>query len=165
MKLLLLLLALLVISKRPTIEIMKAFDQDNYNFKKQVEYQGQKHCELLHMASGNTIATDAPKDNFGKGEAFSPTDLCSVSLAACMLTVMGIEAEKMNLDLKGSHSTVVKHMLPNPRKISTLEVELHLLKSLSLQQRAILEKVALNCPVKLSLHPEINFQTIFSYDV
>ncbi len=118
-------------------------------------YKGDKNCQLFHEPSGATVSTDAPKDNHGRGEAFSPTDLCSISLGACMLTVMGIEAEKEGLSLKGTEVRVQKEMKSNPRRIGKLTVQLYFPQSLSLDWRKKLEVIALNCPVKHSLNPEI----------
>lgn len=120
-----------------------------------VYYQGEKHCELKHGPSGTTISTDAPKDNNGRGEAFSPTDLCAVSLATCMLTVMAIAAEKEGQSLQGTKASVKKHMQASPRRISKIEVQVDWPAGLSAEWKTRLEEVARNCPVKLSLHPDI----------
>ncbi|MBX3039719.1 MAG: OsmC family protein [Bdellovibrionaceae bacterium] len=131
--------------------------------KMNVLYQGEKHCELTHGPSGQIIATDAPKDNNGRGEAFSPTDLCAVSLATCMLTVMAINAEKENVNLNGATAEVTKEMQASPRRISRIGVSLRLPSSLSSEWREKLEQIAHNCPVKLSLHPDIKIDVAFQY--
>lgn len=128
-------------------------------------YEGEKHCELTHGPSLSKIATDAPKDNFGRGEAFSPTDLAAAALGSCMMTVMGIYAEKNNIVLTGSRFSVEKHMKQNPRMISELDVQLDLPQALSESERDTLENIALNCPVKLSLHPDIKMTITFNYKV
>lgn len=128
-----------------------------------VIYQGEKHCELTHGPSGQIIATDAPKDNNGRGEAFSPTDLCAVSLATCMLTVMAIQAEKEGVDLRGSTARVTKEMQASPRRISKIGVTLSLPSHLSAEWRQKLETTAHHCPVKLSLHPDIQLDVVFQY--
>jgi putative redox protein len=128
-------------------------------------YQGEKRCELTHGPSGSRISTDAPKDNQGRGEAFSPTDLVGAALGSCMLTVMAIAAEKDGLDLKGSSFQVFKEMNPNPRKISKLTVQLKLPSRIGLEDRKKLEQIALTCPVHRSLHPDIQIPLTFSWDL
>lgn len=133
--------------------------------KMSAHYQGEKHCEAVHGPSNSRITTDAPKDNNGRGEAFSPTDLLGVSTGTCMLTTMAIHAEKDGLDLKGSRVTVEKEMAQNPRRVSKLTVSLHLPQSVPREHRKRLEDLALNCPVKLSLHPDLNMPVQFHYDI
>lgn len=128
-------------------------------------YQGEKHCELTHEPSGAQIATDAPRDNNGKGEEFSPTDLVGAATGSCMLTVMAIAAEKDGVFLKGSRVTVTKEMTANPRRISRLTVVLHLPQSIPHDYRRKLEAIALGCPVKISLHPDIDMPVTFHYDM
>lgn len=126
-------------------------------------YTGEKHCEITHGPSNSMIETDAPKDNHGRGQAFSPTDLMSASLSVCMLTVMGIQADLKGWDMKGSKARVIKEMAASPRRIGKLTAHLELPAHLTEEARSHLEKTALNCPVKLSLHPEINLDIKFSY--
>ena len=128
-------------------------------------YEGEKHCELTHGPSLCKISTDAPKDNFGRGEAFSPTDLAAAALASCMMTVMGIYAEKNHISLTGSRFSLEKQMKLNPRMISELVVQLDLPQALNENDRDTLENIALNCPVKLSLHPDIKMTITFNYTV
>jgi putative redox protein len=128
-------------------------------------YQGYKHCELKHGPSGATIATDAPKDNNGKGEAFSPTDLVSIATGSCMMTVIAIHAERESVSIEGSHMAVKKEMQPAPRKISRITIELHLPQHIPIPFRQKFENAALNCPVKNSLNPDIEVPVSFIYDV
>lgn len=128
-------------------------------------YQGEKHCEITHEPSGARVGTDAPKDNNGKGELFSPTDLVGAATGSCMLTVMAIAAEKDGVQLQGSRVSVGKEMTINPRRIHRLTVTLHLPQSVPHDYRKKLENIALNCPVKLSLHPDIDMPVVFHYDI
>jgi len=118
-------------------------------------YKGNLRCEAEHLQSKTTIETDAPTDNRGKGERFSPTDLLCVSLATCMLTTMGIKAADMNVDISNSRADVTKHMASGPRRVSKVEVTLTLPGNANEKERIILEKTGTNCPVAKSIHPEI----------
>ncbi len=129
------------------------------------KYLGNKKVELLHEPSGMIIRTSAPKDNNGDGSSFSPTDLCAASLGACMLTVVGIVAERDSVDLTGSHFTIEKHMAEAPRRIAKLPLTFHLPKSLSEVHRRKFEAAAKTCPVHHSLHPQIEVILSFNYDV
>jgi len=126
-------------------------------------YTGQLRTEATHNASGNTIITDAPVDNHGRGEAFSPTDLVATSLGACMMTIMGIVAERHSLDLTSATYDVTKHMGTEPRRIRQIDVQFRLPASLPEKERALLERAAHTCPVALSLHPEIKQEVSFLY--
>jgi putative redox protein len=131
-----------------------------------VEYEGGFHCFAIHEPSRARLLTDAPKDNLGKGEAFSPTDLTATSLGVCMLTTMAIAAAKrsLDLDLSGTRAIVRKHMTTKPpRRIQRLEVSVTIPLRETLPSRATLEEAALNCPVALSLHPEIEKTVTFSW--
>lgn len=128
-------------------------------------YQGEKHCEMTHEPSRSHIATDAPKDNNGKGERFSPTDLVGAATGSCMLTVMAIAAEKDGVEIKGARVSITKEMSQNPRRINRLTLVLHLPQSVPHDYRKKLEGAALNCPVKLSLHPDIDMPIVFHYDM
>ncbi|EAR18472.1 OsmC family protein [Synechococcus sp. W2B2] len=120
-------------------------------------YTGDLHCEAIHSGSGATLSTDAPLDNEGKGEAFSPTDLLATSLATCMLTIMGITARSRGWSLEGASASVDKVMSTDgPRRIDTLRVTLQLPEQLDDDQRALLQRVAEQCPVKRSIVPLIN---------
>ncbi len=129
-------------------------------------YLGQLRTEATHVASGTVIRTDAPVDNHGKGEAFSPTDLVCVALASCIVTTMGIVADRHGLDLAGSTYATTKHMSTDaPRRIARIEVALQLPAALAAADRALLERTAHACPVALSLHPDVDKQLVFSYEL
>lgn len=122
-----------------------------------LNYQGGLRCSATHAPSGNVLTTDAPVDNNGKGEAFSPTDLVATALGACMATVMGIVAERKEISLEGMTVDVRKHMSEDsPRRISKLEVDINMPLPASHPERKVLESAARGCPVHHSLHPEIN---------
>ena len=127
-------------------------------------YKGNLRTEALHIKSGQIIITDAPIDNQGKGEAFSPTDLLSASLGSCMLTVMGIAARTHHIDMDGAAIGITKLMASNPRKVSEIIIEFKMPgKNYSDKEKVILEKAALTCPVALSLNPDIKQTIHFSY--
>ena len=126
-------------------------------------YEGDKHCTLTHGPSKTNIHTDAPVDHEGRGESFSPTDLLAAAYGSCLMTVMAIYADKKKLDLGGASFKVVKNMTSAPRQVESLEVEISLPESLTLIDREILEKIALTCPVKLSLNPTIKLPINFNY--
>lgn len=120
-----------------------------------VTYLGDLRTSSEHLQSGEVIITDAPVDNFGKGEAFSPTDMVTNATASCMFTIMGIKANAMGVDLKGSTAEVYKEMRAEPRMISKIIVRFTMHVTIDEKQRLILERAALTCPVYLSLHPDI----------
>ncbi len=123
-----------------------------------VIYEGNLRTICTHLKSGNNFETDAPIDNNGKGERFSPTDLMATSLATCMLTVMGIKARSLGFDLNGTKIEVLKTMNANPRRIASIDLDFHFpdsLKQTDEKTKIILKKVGEGCPVLLSLHPEI----------
>jgi putative redox protein len=123
-----------------------------------VVYQGELRTTCTHLRSGSAIETDAPVDNNGKGERFSPTDLMSTSLATCMVTVMGIKARTMGLDLDGVKVEVEKIMKPDPRRVSGINLFFHFpeaLQNLEEKARQILKQTGINCPVQHSIHPDI----------
>ena len=121
-----------------------------------LNYHGGLRCSATHLPSGDVLTTDAPVDNNGKGEAFSPTDLVATALGACMSTVMGIVAERKSISLDGMKIEVRKHMSTDtPRRISKLEVDLRMPLPESHPERKLLESVARGCPVHHSLHPDI----------
>lgn len=128
-----------------------------------VLYQGELRAQSTHLKSGSSFITDAPTDNHGKGEAFSPTDTVATGLASCMLTVMGIKARDMGVDLKGSTASVTKVMASNPRRISRIEVQLELPAAANDKERKILENTGMTCPVHQSLHPDIERDITFSW--
>lgn len=132
--------------------------------KIEIEYEGDLHTRLTHGPSGAIITTDAPKDNMGKGEAFSPTDMMAGSLGACMLTLMGIVAKRRNIELKSTKVEVTKEMIQEPvRRIGKLTVIFNLPAGIDKKERAILERAALTCPVHQSLHPSIEIPVEFHY--
>ena len=126
-------------------------------------YSGDLRCASLHGPSGSTLETDAPTDNQGKGERFSPTDLVATALSTCILTIMGIVAERHDWDLKGCTARVEKVMTSEaPRKIARLEVWIELPAHLDEKARKILRKAAENCPVKLSLEGAVAMELHWS---
>ncbi|MBN8701843.1 MAG: OsmC family protein [Bacteroidetes bacterium] len=125
----------------------------------QIIYQGNLRTEATHLKSGNKIITDAPLDNNGKGEAFSPTDLLSTSLGNCMLTIMGILAERINVDITNTVVDVTKIMNVNTRKVNEIKLDVKFPKSYTDKEKQMLENAAKTCPVALSLNTEL-IQTI-----
>lgn len=122
----------------------------------QVNYNGNLRTEATHIKSSTGIITDAPTDNNGKGEAFSPTDLVATALSSCMLTIMGIKANQSDIDIDGIKSEVTKVMSSNPRRIDEIHVAITMpAKEYSVKERKMLEAAAKTCPVALSLHPDI----------
>jgi putative redox protein len=127
-------------------------------------YEGQLHCSAKHGPSGSTLSTDAPKDNMGKGESFSPTDLVATALGTCMLTTMGIVAQRLELDLTGATVRVEKHMTTSgPRKIARLPVEIRIPRTFSDEDRQRLENAALTCPVHKSLSADVDSPVSFTW--
>lgn len=127
-----------------------------------VVYKGELRTRCTHVASQADFETDAPIDNHGKGERFSPTDLLATSLASCMLTVMGIKARSMGFDLDGLQIDVVKKMKTEPRRVGGIDLTFHIpasLMKLEEKTRQILKNTAETCPVIKSLHPDIEVQT------
>ena len=133
--------------------------------KVDITYTGDLHCDAMHGPSQSKIATDAPADNKGKGEAFSPTDLVATALGTCMSTIMGMKAEELGLDLRGMTVSVQKEMSKAaPRRIVGLPSEVHIPLPADCPQREVLEQAALNCPVHKSLPAEINRPTKFFWE-
>lgn len=129
--------------------------------KMKVLYLGDLHTECSHE-SGAKVETDAPKDNGGKGEAFCPTDLFALSLGSCMVTLMGIASKKLGIELKGMTAEVEKEMsVAGPRRIGKVIVRIRSSHLPNPQAREKLEKAALECPVKHSLHPDIKVEVDF----
>ena len=128
-----------------------------------IRYDGHLRCTCTHLQSGSVIETDAPTDNKGKGERFSPTDTLCISLATCIITTMAIKAESIGIELAGSTLEVHKHMLSEPRRIGKIEINLQLkANSLDSDKKKILEAAGNSCPVKKSLHPDL--ETVISYN-
>jgi uncharacterized OsmC-like protein len=128
-----------------------------------VTYLGNLRTSNEHIKSGGTYITDAPLDNHGKGEAFSPTDTVATGLANCMLTVMGIKARQMEVELSGATAEVTKTMASEPRRISKIEIVLTFPNETSKKERKILEHTAHTCPVHYSLHPDIEIDLSFNW--
>lgn len=125
----------------------------------QLTYEGDLHCSARHTPSGNTLVTDAPVDNNGRGEAFSPTDLVATALASCMATVIGIVARRKQLAVEGMTVTARKFMSTDlPRRIQRIELDLTLPLPANHPDRPLLENAAMGCPVHHSLHPDIEME-------
>ena len=120
-----------------------------------VTYQGDLRTTAIHLQSNNEIITDAPVDNQGKGEAFSPTDLLATSLASCMLTIIGIKARDMDIDIAGTTAEVMKVMAADPRRVSEVHVAITFNQELDDKTQKIFYNTALTCPVAKSIHPDI----------
>lgn len=130
----------------------------------EITYTGDLRNSATHLHSGATIITDAPIDNNGKGEAFSPTDLLATSLGVCMLTIMGIVAERNGIDMKNTKADVVKIMGNNPRKVKEIGVFIYFPnQEYTEKEKSLLENAARTCPVALSLHPEIKQDLILNF--
>ncbi|MCK8141309.1 OsmC family protein [Flavobacterium sp. I-SCBP12n] len=128
-----------------------------------VTYLGDLRTSSIHLQSGTEILSDAPVDNNGKGEAFSPTDTVANALATCMMTIMGIKARDLEVDLKGSTAEVVKIMNAEPRRIGAIEIVFQMQGTNDQKSKTILERAAMTCPVFLSLHPEVEKRITFNW--
>ncbi len=129
-----------------------------------LEYQGDLRCAATHGPSGTTLATDAPVDNQGRGESFSPTDLLATALGSCMLTIMGIVARRHGIDLIGAKCSVVKEMTATPpRRVAKLAVEFTIPAKVSVDDRQRLVNAAETCPVHRSLLPDIDMPITFHW--
>ncbi|MEM9281456.1 MAG: OsmC family protein [Verrucomicrobiota bacterium] len=128
-------------------------------------YEGTLRCSAIHGPSASTLETDAPVDNHGKGERFSPTDLVATASGACLMTIMGIYAQRNDLNLDGTRVRVEKHMTQNPpRRIARLTTLVTVPLPEDHPHRSAIERAALNCPVHLSLHPDIEKPVVFSWE-
>ncbi len=128
-------------------------------------YQGELRCKAEHGPSNTVIYTDAPKDNHGRGESFSPTDLVAAALGSCMLTIMGIAANNLKLNLEGSKVSVQKEMIAKPvRRIAKLTVVISVSLNPNNEQKQKLIEAALSCPVHQSLHPDIQIPVEFIWN-
>src|SRR5919107_895664 len=132
----------------------------------QIIYEGNLRTVATHLQSNTSIETDAPTDNQGKGERFSPSDLVATALGNCMLTIMGIKARDLNIDLKGTSIDITKIMVTEPRRIGEIKVKFHFPPTLKTdeKQRTIIERAAMTCPVFESLHPEVKKTVEFGWD-
>jgi len=126
-----------------------------------VTYLGDLRTSSIHLQSGSKIITDAPTDNNGRGEAFSPTDTVANGLASCMFTVMGIKAQDLLVDFSGSTAEVTKIMAVEPRRISEIHVNFNMNFAADEKTKIILERTAMTCPVFYSLHPDIKKEISF----
>lgn len=128
-----------------------------------VTYLGDLRTSSIHLQSGSEIISDAPLDNNGKGEAFSPTDTVANAFGTCMMTVMGIKAREMDVDFTGSTAEVTKIMAADPRRISEIHVTFEMNVEADEKTKTILERTALTCPVHFSLHPDIKREIVFNW--
>ncbi len=128
-----------------------------------IEYEGALRTKAVHLGSGRDLITDAPVDNNGKGEAFSPTDLVATALGSCMLTVMGIKARSMGFDLEEATVSITKVMAAAPRRISEIKVHIRLKQNCDGPTRQVLEETARHCPVAKSLHPDLQQNLTFEW--
>lgn len=128
-----------------------------------VTYLGELRTSSIHIQSGSELITDAPTDNNGKGEAFSPTDTLANALATCMMTVMGIKARDLEVDLTNSTAEVTKIMGTEPRRIIEIQVKFEMAVAADQRTRLILERTAMTCPVHYSLHPDIKKDITFNW--
>ncbi len=129
----------------------------------EINYLGDLRTSAVHLDSGSKISTDAPKDNHGLGENFSPTDLVCSALASCILTIMAISVKKNNIDIKNTKAKVKKTMTSSPRMIKKIEIDLFFPKNYDDKTKAILERAALNCPVHHSLSVKTEKKITFNY--
>lgn len=131
----------------------------------EIIYKGALRTEAKHLQSNTVIETDAPTDNLGKGERFSPTDLLATSLGTCMITTMGIKARNMNVDLNDTKISIKKIMKSDPRRVGKIEIVFDFPSSFEAddKQKKILENTAYTCPVAISIHPDIEVETIFNW--
>jgi uncharacterized OsmC-like protein len=130
-----------------------------------VNYEGDLRTVALHLGSDTQIETDAPTDNNGKGQRFSPSDLVATALGSCMLTIMGMKARDLNIDLKGTRIDIQKHMKADPRRIGGITLTFHFPENLELsdKNRIILQRAADTCPVMYSIHSDIQVQEHYNW--
>jgi len=126
-------------------------------------YEGNLRCSAKHLKSGEIIYTDAPTDNQGKGEAFSPTDLAATSLAVCAMTTMAIAANGRNIEIEEMEAEITKIMAAAPRRIAEIIIELRIKAVITDEQRQLLEDIGRNCPVARSLHPDVKQSLSFRW--
>jgi uncharacterized OsmC-like protein len=130
----------------------------------EILYKGELRSEARHLRSGQVLISDAPPDNQGKGEAFSPTDLMSTSLGLCMVTIMGIAARTHGFNIDGTRIRISKIMASNPRRVTEVHIEFEMPEvSYSDKEKQILEQAALTCPVAMSLHPDLVQKVHFQF--
>ena len=129
----------------------------------EIEYTGDLRTTAIHLDSGSEIITDAPKDNHGLGENFSPTDMVCTALASCILTIMAIAVEKENIDIKGTNAIVKKTMGINPRRIKKIDINLTFPREYDRKTKIILERAAFNCPVHHTISESVEKNISFTY--
>jgi len=129
-----------------------------------VTYLGELRTSSVHLQSGTEILSDAPTDNHGKGEAFSPTDLLANALGSCMVSIMAIKSKDLNVNLEGSTVDVTKIMQAEPRKIAKIIIAMNMSVAVDEKTKTILERAAMHCPVLLSLNPDIDKEVVFNWN-
>ena len=129
----------------------------------EIKYKGNLRTTAIHLDSGSEISTDAPKDNHGLGETFSPTDMVCTALASCILTIMAIAVERDDVDIKGTTAVVKKTMGKNPRRISKIDIDLTFPREYDQKTKTILERAAYNCPVHHTLSETVEKKISFNY--
>jgi uncharacterized OsmC-like protein len=129
-----------------------------------VTYLGDLRTSSVHVQSGSEVLSDAPRDNNGKGEAFSPTDMVANALASCMMTIMGIKARDLAIDLIGATAAVTKIMNTEPRRIAVIDITFDMNVNVDVKSKTILEKSAMSCPVFLSLSTDIEKRIVFNWN-
>ena len=129
----------------------------------EIKYKGNLRTTAIHLDSGSEISTDAPKDNHGLGETFSPTDMVCTALASCILTIMAIAVERDNIDIKGTTAVVKKTMGKNPRRISKIDIDLTFPREYDQKTKTVLERAAYNCPVHHTLSETVEKNISFTY--
>ena len=129
----------------------------------EIKYKGDLRTTAIHLDSGSEISTDAPKDNHGLGETFSPTDMVCTALASCILTIMAIAVERDDIDIKGTTAVVKKTMGKNPRRISKIDIDLTFPREYDQKTKTILERAAYNCPVHHTLSETVEKNISFNY--
>jgi putative redox protein len=150
-------------ARAPGLEIHPARRQAGRMVEIQIAYEGELHCTARHGPSGVTLSTDAPVDNMGKGQSFSPTDLVATALGTCMATTMGIVAQRLQIELKGTRLVVTKEMSPAPRRIARLAATFHIPIKVTPEQQQQLENAARTCPVTRSVHPDVQLPITFHW--
>ena len=126
-------------------------------------YRGNLLCELTHERSGTAIITDAPVDNKGNGSAFSPTDLVTAAAASCIITTLGIAAQTRDWNFDNTRMEIVKEMASNPRRIAAIRIDVHFPTDFNAEDRASIQRIAMSCPVIVSLHPDVEKQVRFHF--
>ena len=137
-----------------------------YTMTASIIYHGDLRCQATHLQSGTVIESDAPTDNRGKGEKFSPTDLLCVSLGTCIITTIALKARELSLGVSDTRIEVTKHMLNDPRRVGQIDVIVKFPSSLSVEEKdkTVLERTGNNCPVARSIHPDIKANISYEWD-